>query len=177
MTTLSLSDLLLRRGDSARATGTFERAGEGSSALRLWVGLGDDPSGALRAEGGHIGVSLQPGLPDVDLLDPSERIVVEGRWTGQSLEQASYRVVKDPQPMPTVLGGELPSPYSCSDDEYAALAEEMSQAAEPVALATGASWERQAMIVQLLYVTDGFLRWYRDFSAARVDVDVSVYPV
>ena len=177
MTTVSLSDLLLRRGDVARAAGTFERTGEGLSGLRLWVQLGDDPSGALRAEGGYVGVSLQPGLPDTDLLDPSARVTVEGRWNGRSLEQASYRVVKDPQPMPTVLGGDLPSPYSCSEEESAALGEEMWQAACPVALATGGSWERQAMIVQLLYVTDGFLRWYENFSAARVDVDVSVYPV
>lgn len=176
VTTVSLRDLLLRPGDIARATGTLERTSEGPSGRRLWVQLSHDPSGARQVEGGSIGVVLRPDLPGVDLLDPSALVTVEGRWTGRSLEEASYRVATDPQTMPTVLGGELPSPYPCSDEEYGAIGEEMSAAAAPVALGTGSSWERQAMIIQLLYVTDRFLRWYEDFTAARVDVDVSVYP-
>ena len=52
----------------------------------------------------------------------------------------------------------------------------MWRAADPVALSTGGSWDRQAVLVQLRYVTDHVLRWYEN-SGARVDVDVSVYPV
>lgn len=174
MTTVSLEDLLLRPGDIARATGSFERIGEGLADLRLWVELNVKTSG-VRMEGGHIGVALQPGLPDVDLLDPAARVTVDGRWNGQSLEQASYRLVTEPQRMPTVRGPDLPSPYGYSDEEYAGFGAEMWRAADSVGLATGGS--EDALVVQLLYVTERFLQWYRDFSATRVDVDVSVYPV
>lgn len=175
VTTLLLRDLRLERGDRARTIGTLDPVGSGSAGQPLWVEPHWRPYDGTRLDGGSIGVTFQPGSVDTTVLDHSTRVVVEGRWNGEGLERASCQLVTDPQPMPTVRGVDPPAPATYTEDEWAGFHHEMRDAAGSLLLTGGGTAD--SLSVQLLYVTDDFLEWYAGFSAVRVDVHVSVYPV